>query len=71
MARRSVTSTQPSRVKSVKLNVEQPSQHDMKSLFATVVSVEKDDQVQDSASAPVTNPNQNVHEQSGWECWKI
>ncbi|GJV85889.1 hypothetical protein Tco_1525787 [Tanacetum coccineum] len=71
MARRSVTGTQPSRVESVKPNVKQPSQHDMKSSFATVFSAEKDDQVQDSAFAPVTIPNQNVHEQSGWEDPKI
>ncbi|GJY90761.1 putative RNA-directed DNA polymerase, eukaryota, reverse transcriptase zinc-binding domain protein [Tanacetum coccineum] len=42
MARRFVTNTQPSRVESVKPNVEQPSQHDMKSSFATNVSTEKE-----------------------------
>ncbi|GJV33731.1 protein LAZ1, partial [Tanacetum coccineum] len=57
MARRSVTDTQPSRVESVKLNVEQPSQHDMKSSSATVVSAEKESTSDASPERPPSKIN--------------
>ncbi|GKE92563.1 reverse transcriptase domain-containing protein [Tanacetum coccineum] len=57
MARRSVTDTQPSRVELVKPNVEQPSQHDMKSSFATVVSAEKESTSDASPERPPSKIN--------------
>ncbi|GJX21939.1 RNA-directed DNA polymerase, eukaryota, reverse transcriptase zinc-binding domain protein [Tanacetum coccineum] len=57
MARRSVTDTQQSRVESVQLNMEQPSQHDMKSSSATVVSAEKESTSDASPERPPSKIN--------------